>query len=1112
MGRREELLAAVRARVERAEAGDASAVLEAAAHAEAHDLAGLVGESQAGPDALHVLGRLHHQRSLALPEAASGQDRDEAVRFFALCYARGTGAPPPPLFDAVSERAAASAGDLLHRALLSTDPMLLKSAVAQWEHITDGLPPEHPKRASYLTFLGLALQEREERTGELGRLDEVEEASHTATWALPHDYPQRAWHLHALAVALTRRHERTGEFKDIDRAVRAGRTAVDSAAPDDDDRATYLCDLRLALLERYHHSESPLDLDEAIEVARAAVSATAPDDPRHALYLLHLSSALSGQQFPRTWDLADLDEAIEVGRAAVESATGDDPGRAFYLASLSSDLGKRFERTGGLADLTEAVDTGRAAVESARADDPHRTLYLAGLSSVLEQRFDRSGKLADLDEAEEAGRAAIADTPYDDPGLTTYLDALGIIMRRRFLHTGHLEDLAKAEEANRAAVRATPEDDPAHAVCLTNLGRTLLSRYQHTQELGDLDKAVETSRAATRAATAGDPRHSVYLSNLGAALWTRLFRTQQRDDLDEALTVLRQASEDPMAPAWLRVRAARVASYLAAPLDFGHAADLIDRAVRLLPEIAPRRLLRTDQEHALGNTSGIAAEAISLALADTSGTAGERAARALRLAEVGRAVLLSQALDTRTDLAELHDRHPELARRFTSLRERLDQDPTAVTATAGYDPGAAWRERHLLAAELEDVRAAIRSREGFADFGRAPTTDELIAEAAHGPVVTFNVNGLRSDALLLTRHGITSCPLPDLTFDAVTERISAFYEALAAATAPDRDRIAAQGQLSRILEWLWDAAAEPVLSALAEQGVAPAPETPTGRSGRLPRVWWAPGGLLGQLPLHAAGYHTEPAGGGLRRTALDRVVSSYTPTVRALRHARARRPRPLAHSRSLIVAMPATPGHAPLHHVSEEVRRIRALLHGPVQLTGPARAHAAGDARTPPAIGTPTTARVLAQLPQSGIAHFACHGTSDSADPSRSGLLLHDHATAPLTVSALAQVDLDRAHLAYLSACSTANPGDGRLRDEAIHLTSAFQLAGFPHVVGTLWPIDDRLAAEIAESFYTHLAPGPPGTLAPDRSAAALHATIRQVRDRYPATPSLWAAYLHAGA
>ena len=37
-----------------------------------------------------------------------------------------------------------------------------------------------------------------------------------------------------------------------------------------------------------------------------------------------------------------------------------------------------------------------------------------------------------------------------------------------------------------------------------------------------------------------------------------------------------------------------------------------------------------------------------------------------------------------------------------------------------------------------------------------------------------------------------------------------------------------------------------------------------------------------------------------------------------------------------------------------------------------------------------------------------------------------------------------------------------QLADETIHITGAFQLAGFPHVIGTLWPVDDLAARRIA--------------------------------------------------
>jgi CHAT domain-containing protein len=144
---------------------------------------------------------------------------------------------------------------------------------------------------------------------------------------------------------------------------------------------------------------------------------------------------------------------------------------------------------------------------------------------------------------------------------------------------------------------------------------------------------------------------------------------------------------------------------------------------------------------------------------------------------------------------------------------------------------------------------------------------------------------------------------------------------------------------------------------------------------------------------------------------------------------------------------------------------------------------------------------VLAALPGARWAHFACHGFSDMENPSASRLLLKD---LPLTVVDVARLRLDSAELAFLSACSTARPGR-RLTDEAIHLASAFQLAGYRHVVGTLWPIGDRQAVDIAQAIYT--------TLIGTRDvASAVHTATRQLRDRWPGIPSVWASHIHSGA
>ncbi|MFI9548885.1 CHAT domain-containing protein [Streptomyces sp. NPDC052016] len=109
----------------------------------------------------------------------------------------------------------------------------------------------------------------------------------------------------------------------------------------------------------------------------------------------------------------------------------------------------------------------------------------------------------------------------------------------------------------------------------------------------------------------------------------------------------------------------------------------------------------------------------------------------------------------------------------------------------------------------------------------------------------------------------------------------------------------------------------------------------------------------------------------------------------------------------------------------------------------------------------------------------------------------------------LARLRLPSARLAYLSACDTLRTSTD-LADEAVHIVSAFQMAGFPHVVGSLWHVVDAIGAEVARSVYEALHTGG-GALDVGRTAQALHSTVRALRDTYPATPSLWACQVHAG-
>ncbi|MFG2133888.1 CHAT domain-containing protein [Streptomyces sp. NPDC048751] len=1088
-----------------------------------------------------------------------GADLDEAVRVSRDAVQTASTRDPG------REKILGNLGNALRlRFERTADPADLNEAVEALQEVVRATPPDAPNRAGRLNNLSIALRLRGERNGDRADADAAVDAGWEAVRLAPAGSPHRALFQSSLGNALLARFKHTDGPADLDAAISVGREAVQGTPSSSPNRAGRLNHLANALHARFKHTGNLADLDAAIGVRRDVVQVASADSPQWAGYLAHLGSGLQTQfdflgdpadldeaislirdavqtakpgyrdrenflnnlgnalrtRFERTGDQADLDEAINFGRQAVQATPADNPrDRAWHLNHLSGRLQARFERTGDQADLDEAIALGREAVRVTPADSPDLAWHLNNVGAALHRRSQRTEDRADLDEAIRVGRDAIRATPTDDPLRAGYLSNLALALRGRYERNGDRSDLDEAIRVGRDVDRATPTGSPNRAMFLSNLGIALLSRFDHTPEEGDtadLNAAVDALQEAVDVTPSGHSDRGYYLNNLGSALQRRFRQSADPADLRHAASVHATACESSSAPPSARISGAQEAARLLATSQVRRAVDLLETAVRLLPEVASRRLGRDDQQFALGRFAGLAGDAAALALADTRGTRAERATRALRLLEGGRAILLSQAMDTRSDLTDLRQAAPELATRFVDLREQLDQPvDTFARAPERSDHSKTQPrvqndrrepDRQRLALDFAATLNEIRTRDGFASFGLPPTTAALLAQADQGPVVVFNTSRHGSHALLLTASGIDALSLPELGRDTLIDQVNTFHQALhtAASGKDESERREAQATLTQILEWLWDAATGPVLSALGHHGV-PAPET------TWPRVWWAPGGLLGLLPVHAAGYHTDPADAPERRTVLDRVVSSYTPTVRALRHARQRPPAPAAPSRALVVAMPTTPHlrkNGRLHYVGAEVARLRHHASELVLLLEPDPPH---DESVDASPQTPTRDNVLAHLPSCPIAHFACHGRSHPTDPSKSTLLLHDHKDAPLTVASLSPVLLDQAQLAYLSACRTAAIDTADLVDEAIHLTSAFQLAGYPHVIGTLWEINDGIAVVVADMFYTHLRTGP-HTLDSRRSALALHKAVRAIRDIRRGNPSLWAAYLHAGA
>lgn len=297
-------------------------------------------------------------------------------------------------------------------------------------------------------------------------------------------------------------------------------------------------------------------------------------------------------------------------------------------------------------------------------------------------------------------------------------------------------------------------------------------------------------------------------------------------------------------------------------------------------------------------------------------------------------------------------------------------------------------------------------------------------------------------------------------------------------TQNDINRHAKQFESVDILEWLWDNIVSPVLAAL--DFTASGPELASDSKWR--RVWWIPTGHLTKLPLHAAGYHFSCKGD----TALDRVISSYSASVRTIIHSfRLQRQSPESSDESAMdlvtVSMSETIGHKPLRHADREVEEVLSAIDSSVLQHKQPRQYKKD---------------VLSALDNCKIFHFAGHGSTHPTDPLQSTLLLKDWEQDPLTVASLLQTDLGAKppFLAYLSACGTSQIRDDGSMDENIHLANACQLAGVRHVVGTLWHVEDELCAEIARSLYGFMRCNGIG----DKSVSrGLHSALRMHRNKW---------------
>ncbi|MFF7128807.1 CHAT domain-containing protein [Streptomyces sp. NPDC008240] len=873
------------------------------------------------------------------------------------------------------------------------------------------------------------------------------------------------------AGRLLKEAEATGDRQPLDDAVEWCLFAARANPRQDAVSAEALVTLGAVFTRRYEYTGNEEDLERALHVIAKAVPAIPEDDPVRLKAQLNFGHAAI-RKFQRNGDLRLLGQAVKILRQAAYGAPADSADRAAALTNLCAALITWHQRTAQTDAAQEAVEVQAEAVRITPEGHPDLPSRLVNLAAVI---TGQAGRDVFGDDRYDAAVAvldkALALVPGNHPDRPGCQNLLASVLLTRFAQGQDPRDLTAAVEASSSALKAGTVPDYLRPGLLRGAAEALSAYAKHFEKPAALVKAVGLLREADQLLPDGHPDRTGILTSLGIALRDLSAGKEDSAGRAQAVATLRAAAAVPTAPVGDRALAASLAGAIAADdLDFTTATDSYAVALEQLELAVWRGLERPDRENLIAKFPSLVTDAAACAV-----RAGQKE-RAVELLEQGRGILLSQAMETRTDTRELRAQAPHLADRLAQVLEeleRLSDGPSDFTVRETDERRHAHSRRADLAGQRDELLAEIRALPGQDRFLRAPSFAMLRASAARGPVVLLVASAYGCSALLLTEADVKVVSL-DVEVRHLAERTVDFLDVLGNEPSP----LKVYDTFLDSLTWLWKTVTKPVLDALGSGEPVPP-------GGPWPRLWWCPTGLFTLLPIHAAGNYDLPD--GQPDTVLDRVISSYTPTLRVLLLTRERPAPPAPHGGGgLIVSLPTTPDLPDLPAAVDEARDLHRRHPDAQLLTGPAA--------TGPAVTTALTSCTWA--------HFACHGRQDIGRPSLGALMLHD---GPLALWDIADLRLPHAGLAFLSACETSR-GGVVLADEAISFAAAVQLAGFQHVIGTLWPIDDAQAPVVADRVYEGLSRQNP--LDP---AAALHRAVRAMRAQHPLAVFNWGAYVHIG-
>ncbi|KAL6918806.1 hypothetical protein FSST1_002832 [Fusarium sambucinum] len=908
------------------------------------------------------------------------------------------------------------------------------------------------------------------------RLDieqEIDKLRHRLQTA-SHDHTQRESHLHTLGMTLMEKFHLNASFEAIDSAIEHLREAIDLTPLDSPTRALqYLC-VAVAYLVRCERHLNTASADSAINLCRDSMTITGTSHNLSGIQFKVLGDAYR-IRLNCSGDVADVNESIRYYKEGLGLELPSNIIRVDLTQALGLSYQARYQVTATMWDMDTSLQLLQETCDATTSSYQIKNCRRQDLAFGHQYKYLRNEDTSEIDRAITLFQECIDHTPTGEPRLAASYANLGTAYALRRKKGGSFKDLERSIEMLHYAIQISEAEDPNYLSILGDLGKAYQDKFFETKVLSDIDIATETwQKAVDSSNTPG--QQATNLQCKSRAALERFDVTKSVTDIDQSIIFMQQSLDNTL-PAdvprgcrlfelgnryKLRYKITRDTEDLTtgtSHLQMVIHDPAIDVYIKIMAAEEAMSFFALAEDWIRGCETAsslmglippliprfLESFDVQYVLKDLEGVAcdaasmalyaGKEPSVALQLLETGRDIMATSIEDLRGEVGILGKKHPELASQFLAQRSALD-----IPAAEDTDPEQRYERGNV----FENLVNKIPFK---------------LAASKH-PIVIINVSRYRSDAIIVSHDRIISVVLPDLSFTKLK------------AQSRHRDSISSPA----VLSWLWDIAMKPILDFLGFTKIPISDE-------EWPRICWIPTGPLCGFPLHAAGYHAD----GSSEAVIERVMSSYSSSVKAIINGRhdSGTTRDVTRNRSLLVAMENTPGATMLPFATDEINMLH-KLHTSMSLD--------------PVIGK-NKKDILLQLPHCKIFHFAGHGFTDSQDPSKSHLLLEDNGKSDtLEVGKLLSLNLRQSQpfLAYLSACGTGQMKNNTFLDENIHLISGFRLAGFRHVIGTLWEVSDETCVDITKATYEGIRDG---GMSDDSVCRGLHMASRALRKKCLSTP-----------